>query len=114
MIEKLFLVDSDQVRRSLFEGIFKERIYTLANYDDALFRIKDFSPQVILMGTEVGQGLSREQVKEILGAEIPLVFIGTLEEFGNLEQNGCYQAYLKKPISPLEVEREIEKILFST
>lgn len=111
MTIKLFLVDSDDLRRNLFEEVFGEQIYTLKSFEDASFRIPDFGPDIILIGQDMALGLSQEEMDFLTSSEIPFAAVCAEETAEKLKDKGWKDKFLRLPIDASAMRIEVETLL---
>lgn len=111
MVKKLFLIDCDDLRRNLFEEVFKQQVYTLPSFEDASFRIPDFEPDLILLSTEVALGLNDDQKKFLNDSEIPVGVILKEAEKEGFISNGWKGPFLVTPLNLSELKTQVESLI---
>lgn len=103
-----FVIDSEQLIRLLFEELWAEETYTLANLEDAHFRVPDFDPDMVLVSADLYLS-QREKFEELVNTQIPVVLMGFGEE---LRKASSWQGLtLEKPLSASNLKASVGELL---
>ena len=107
-MNKLFLVENDDLTRQLFEEIFGERIYTLSSSEDLSFRLPDFAQDMVLFGAEIFLKDSLVEMERIkVCADIPFALMGFEPQQAAASELGWKGAFLLKPLEIKHLEQII-------
>lgn len=114
-MKKYFLVEQNQIIRTYFEKAFPDRVYVLDSFEDYLFRMPDFGPDLIILGASLAiEEWEKEQSQykaDMVNSEIPVVVFGNEEEKSRLTELGFSGNYLEKPVQHSNLEARLNEFL---
>ncbi|MCF8058727.1 MAG: hypothetical protein K9K67_05490 [Bacteriovoracaceae bacterium] len=105
---KIFLVESDDLIRHLFEEKFGETVYTLDSSDDLSFRLPDFAPELVIFSANLFlKDSAQESERMSICADIPCALLGFADELEEGRGRGWRGGVLLKPLEIEHLEQTI-------
>jgi DNA-binding response OmpR family regulator len=117
-MRKVLIIDDDPDVRTIMKVLMKKQGYDVAtaiNKEDALFKLEDFQPSVILLDVLLSGSDGREFCREIKQTEemknVPVIMVSAHP--GAAENINKYGAddFISKPIDTISLLEKVERLV---